>query len=265
MTLPLQQSNAFARALCAMGVTVVSRAPVVVERSFGLLGRVHFASRISSSALDIRPRIINAENHAPDIYRAAGYRQIITPAHIAQWDLTRPNRHAAMSGKWRNQLKKGNSANLRIRETPWDGSPHWLFNNAAKIARERRFRPLPHAFLVAFAQVNPNAATLFETYHKGTPVAAALILKHGPSATYQTAWSSPLGHRLQAPRVLLDHVADRLTTSGHTTFDLGGVETDHAPGLARFKLGTGADLRALGGTWMHFRRARPLAPDVSMA
>ena len=100
--------------------------------------------------------------------------------------------------------------------------------------------------MAIFAQLNKNAGTIFEAYDKGTPVAACLVLKHGPTATYQTAWSTMQGHALQAPRVLLDHAAKRLTTWGYHDFDLGLVETDHAPGLARFKLGTGAKLTRLG-------------------
>jgi len=263
--IPLQQSPQFARTLAALDVPLVSRAPVVMERQFKPLGRIRFASRIHSSDLHLRPRIINAENNAPDLYRAAGYRQIITPAHIARWDLTLPDRHAHMSGKWRNQLRKGQRANLRIRELAWDGSAHWLFENAARIARERKFRPLPQQILAIFAQLNKNAGTIFEAYDKGTPVAACLVLKHGSTATYQTAWSNAQGHGLQAPRVLLDHAAKRLTSWGYHDFDLGLVETDHASGLARFKLGTGATLTQLGGTWLHMGRVRPLAPDGVMA
>jgi hypothetical protein len=48
----------------------------------------------------------------------------------------------------------------------------------------------------------------------------------------------------------LSHSANRLAISGHKTFDLGLVETDHAAPLARFKLRTGAHVRKLGGTWI---------------
>jgi hypothetical protein len=32
--------------------------------------------------------------------------------------------------------------------------------------------------------------------------------------------------------------------------DLGTVDTENAPGLARFKIGSGAQIRSLGGTWL---------------
>jgi hypothetical protein len=74
-------------------------------------------------------RVFNAEHDRPQIYKAAGFRQIITPAHIAQWDLSpsAQDRRTAMHPKWRNQLRKAEACNLRIRET----------------ARRTRFLPTP--------------------------------------------------------------------------------------------------------------------------
>ena len=265
MALPLQQSEPFARALDALGVPIASRAPLIIERRFPILGNVRFASRIAAHALAQRPRIMNAETDTPDLYRAAGYRQIITPAHIARWDIGAPDLEKHMSGKWRNQLRRGLGNRLHIREITWDGSAHWLFDLATKMAKQRRFRALPVPVIAAFAKTTAKSAVIFEAHKDGKPVAACLVLRHGPSATYQTAWSSPDGKTLQASRVLLDHAARRLAGWGHTDFDLGVVDTEHAAGLARFKLGTGAHLVRLGGTWVHMGRARPLAPAASIA
>lgn len=253
MPLPLQQSPHFARAMRAFGADVTSDAPVIVHRQFGRTFRIGFASRIGVDQLDRAPRLINGEEDAPECYRAAGFRQIITPVHVAEWDLTRPNRRAAMHGKWRNRLHKGEAERLRIRQTHWDGSAHWLFRQADHQAKTRKYRGLATPLLAAFAVTNPKDALLFEAYAKGHPVAACLVLKHGQSATYQTAFSTALGHEVQAARVVMDAAARHLTERGVTTFDLGNVETDHARGLARFKLGTGAQLRRLGGTWIRLR------------
>lgn len=254
--LPLQQSPQFARALTAFGSDVVSTAPVVLQRRIGTWGGIRFASRIRSDALTQAPRLINGEDDAPAAYRAAGYRQIMTPAHVAEWDLTQTDRRAAMQGKWRNRLVKGEAAGLRVRQTFWDGRPHWLFHQATAQARARRYRDYPFALLAAYAATNPKDSLMFEASAKGHPVAACLVVSHGTTATYMTAFSTPFGRDLQAPRVVLDHAAGHLTDSGHRIFDLGLVETDHTPGLARFKLGTGARLRALGGTWIRLGRRR---------
>jgi hypothetical protein len=41
-----------------------------------------------------------------------------------------------------------------------------------------------------------------------------------------------------------------LQATGVEVIDLGLAEPDRAAGLARFKLGTGARLRRLGGSWL---------------
>jgi len=118
------------------------------------------------------------------------------------------------------------------------------------MARSRKYRSYPTALLARYAAETPGSALIFEAYDRGHLCGAILVLRHGAGASYQTAWSDARGRALGAARVLLDHAAHWLQKKAHKTFDLGYVETDHAPGLARFKLGTGATLRPLGGTWL---------------
>lgn len=93
MIAPLQQSPAFARALTVFGAHVSNNAPVMLNRHIWPLGRVGFTSRgpLHTDGLrDLRAdglRAFNGEHDTPDVYKAAGFRQIITPAHIADWDL----------------------------------------------------------------------------------------------------------------------------------------------------------------------------------
>jgi hypothetical protein len=47
---------------------------------------------------------------------------------------------------------------------------------------------------------------------------------------------------------MLFHAALALRAEGVRWLDLGSVNTEDAPGLARFKLGTGAVLHPLGST-----------------
>ena len=49
-------------------------------------------------------------------------------------------------------------------------------------------------------------------------------------------------------RLLLLRAAEALGAEGVRWLDLGSVDSERAPGLARFKLGTGAELRPLGAT-----------------
>ncbi|MDB2368966.1 GNAT family N-acetyltransferase [Octadecabacter sp.] len=249
----LQQSPAFARALEVYGATIASTAPVVLRRQIAGRLPVTFASRIRPDQLSAtRPRIINGETDTPSLYRAAGYRQILTPAHVAEWDLSTDLR-AGLHVKWRNQLRKVEKSGLRIRTATWTGTDHPLLHYAAETAKKRRFKLLPARLIATFAQLHPGDAMMFEVYDKGHMIAALLVLRHGTTATLQTAWTSALGRALNAHNLLFFKAATALAQLGHTTFDLGIVETDHAPTLARFKLRTGAALRALGGTWIRLR------------
>jgi len=181
MSLPLQQSPEFARALSALGVPVVSVSPVIIERRLGPFGRVGFASRLSPGNLTCRPRLVNLETPDEELMRRNGYHQIITPAHIAEWDLTDSDRHKHMHGKWRNQLRKGWNTPLHVRETRWNGEEHWLFNQAEKMAKVRKFRTYSTSLLATFAQVNPDSAWLFEATVNGEPSAVPPIKQHGPT------------------------------------------------------------------------------------
>jgi hypothetical protein len=194
----------------------------------------------------------NAEADTPKTYKAAGFRQIITPAHIAEWDLSgsHDQRRANLHQKWRHQLRRAEGAGLRVRESIWNGGKHPMFDHSATVAKARQFKPLPTRLIAAFAQINPNDAVMFEAFDKGHLIAAVLVLRHATTATLQTAWTSALGRTNHAHNLLLFTAANRLATLGHTTFDLGLVETDNTPSLARFKLRTGANLRKLGGTWI---------------
>ncbi len=42
----------------------------------------------------------------------------------------------------------------------------------------------------------------------------------------------------------------RLKAMGIERFDLGGIDTTENAGIARFKLGSGAEPRTLCGTWL---------------
>ena len=251
---PLQQSPQFARALQAFGADVSFTGPVILQRNIGRLGSIAFASRATpESVAGTAVHILNGETPCPRAYREAGFRQIITPAHIAEWNLCQPDPRTALHPKWRNQLVKGEAQHVRIFEKVWDGSPHVLFEQAERLALQRGFKGYPFKLLSAYAKQNVDGAVLFEAHHRNSLVGACLILRHGATASYQTAWASATGKAIQAPRLLLWNAARHMAGRGHSKLDLGCVETDRSAGLARFKLGTGAQIRQLGGTWVRRR------------
>lgn len=283
LALPLPQSDEFAAACAAMGrpLRLCRRESArreelrwqVMARRFGRLGRVDLISRGPVGAPravaewprhwrrwhDGRPLILNAPGLSAHSLREAGFWPLLTPASLALLPLgERDAMRAAMAQKWRNRLNAALRAPMRIAQAPL-APDHWLLTAEAAQARRRGYRSLPPAFALAFAAANPGKAQVFEARYRGEPVAALLLLSHGALCTWHMGVSLAEGRRLNAMNRLLwvamCHAADR----GHHAMELGPLDARHAPGLVHFKLGTGARVEPLGGTWLYHRALAPLA------
>ena len=258
--LPLQQHPSFADALRAVGthvqtVNLPGAAPIIALRRF----RFFFASRGPVWNADATPdahalrasplRVFNAECAGP-IYRAAGFRQIMTPASVAELSLTgsATDRLARARPKWRHCLKPHR---FHIQHQHFDHQRHqWLLEADSAQQRGKGFRALPHALTCAFAAMHRKSTHLWTAQQGGQPIAAMLFLAHPPVATYHIGWSAQEGRRSNAHHHLLMAAADHFADAGLQRLDLGTVDTENAPGLARFKIGAGATVRPLGGTWL---------------
>ncbi|NBD31326.1 MAG: GNAT family N-acetyltransferase [Alphaproteobacteria bacterium] len=257
MDLALQQSPEFERGLLACGQAPWrGAAGLMLRRRLPLAGWQGVLSRSDvtcPAALRAARRgglrIVNAECAAPGILRAAGFRQILTPAHIAELPL-RGDLRAAMHLKWRNRLRRAEAAGLTLWNGAWSGAPHWLIEAEARQRHQRRYAGLPAPLVAAIARETPGCARIIEAWEGATPIAAMLFLRHGARATYQAGWTSDRGRALNAHCLTLFVAALWMADHGHRLLDLGPVETDRQPGLARFKLGSGARARAMGGTWL---------------
>lgn len=284
----LQQSSEFARALGACGQTPLwlagspqSPDVLVLRRRFA--GGLHAAminrapvddlpgliARLRATGLGRTPLILTPETAPPDLVRH-GAVPLMSPAHVALLDLA-PNpqqRRAALHQKWRNRLNHAAAQGLRLtRQNMPDDPDHWLLaaDSAQQAARGYRSWPVP--LTLAYARQNKGRAKLFQAFEGREPVAAMLILTHGSgansAATYHIAHSTARGRHLSAHNLLMWEAMSWLAAKGVRQLDLGLINTEDAAGLARFKLGTGARLHRLGGTWALWpplgRLLRPLA------
>lgn len=202
-------------------------------------------------------------------FAAAGFRALLTPQYVAEIDLTRPpaERLAAQHGKWRNRLRRAGRAKLELGQRAFDPVRDVpLLAREAAQRRRRRYAALPPAFTQSFArQAGAGAARLFAARTGGTVLAFMVILLHAPTATYHIGWTGEAGRRLCCHNALLWEAAGWLAGRGYARLDLGAVDTETAPGLARFKIGSGARVRPLGPTMLRLplprwpRRRRPAA------
>lgn len=282
---PLMQSPGYGRAARILGLAVEEIAfeqqglraghALMQSRWVPLLGWIGLISRgplwtdVPDAELFGRtlahlghPVVVNADGMLAHDLSRAGLVRVMSAASIAQLDLTGgPHaRRARMHQKWRNCLVKAEGTGMKVLRDPLPPEPrHWLLLAEAEQRRARRYKGLPPAFAAGFVQANPGFAQVFTAYHRGENVAAMLFLQHGASATCYIDHTTEAGRKVNAQTLLLAQAGDWLAENGVDMIDLGMVDTVNAPDLARFKLGAGAAVRKLGGTWIYGRWLAPFA------
>ena len=262
--LPLQQHPGFLAAVRLLGAKtrvaqIEGAAPVQVIQRFG----IDFASRgpvwrDSPERLDPKAlrasglRLLNSEGGDEALLKAAGFRRLVAPRQVAELSLkgSRETRMKRLKGKWRNAYRKAQASPHRVQREKFTPKRHmWLIRAEEEQQKAKGYRTLPAAFTPAFAQANPGQAMVFVAYEKAQAIAAMVVLMHGAVATYHMGWTSKAGRAQAAHNGLLMRAADYARAQGAERLDLGHLDLERAPGLARFKLGTGAEMRSLGGTW----------------
>lgn len=247
--LPLQQSAAYAAAAAACGARVrwleAANGPVLaVER-----GRLRLISRVAGlGRADLRRlarwpglTVVTPE----DGVRGLGLVPLVTPRHHAVWDLSGDLR-AGLAGKWRNRLVVAEAAGVRVRRGE-AGTLDRLIAAEALQRRARGYRALPEGFTRALP---PAALRLWDWQEAGKTGAAMAFVVQGASASYHLGWGSDAARAAAVHGVMLMRAAADLAAEGVRWLDLGPVDTEAAPGLARFKLGTGARVKRLGATML---------------
>ena len=273
-TRALQQSPLYAAALTRLDVPVqVIHGPdgpiLVLMRRLPLMGRVALTSRpVGPIDADLRKNlgarilIVNAESPEQGQHLAnRGFFRISAPRTHAHLSLagTRNDWLSRMHGKWRNRLRHGQRQGLELREEPMPADcNHWIFHREAAQQAARAYRNLPPALIAAMAAADPKALRLFTARKAGKPCAAMLFARHEKSATYLIGWSDETGRKTSAHALLLWQAMQDLAVSGATEIDLGPCDTKQNQGLAHFKLGSGAHLISLGGTWIETGALAPL-------
>lgn len=161
---------------------------------------------------------------------------------------------ARLSGKWRNRLVRAGGVGVCVEQAdPGGKALDWLCAKDRAQQKSRGYRGLPQGFYTSWPD---RKCLLTARGQDGGIIAAMLMLRHGSVVSYQIGWSSPKGRKLNAHNLLLWAAMVRFAEQGCERLDLGMVDTVNAPGLARFKLGSGAGLRKLGPTCLLLPRFR---------
>jgi hypothetical protein len=266
---PLHQSPAFARALDAAGqnYSTLPDGTLVLTRRVGPL-KINMVTRAEVPAEHLRdlrgPVLLSPQRLPPP--GTLPLLPLVSPAHEAHLSLlpSLESLHAGLHQKWRNRLRHAEKQPLRVtRQNLPDDPRHWLLIADAAQQLARRYRGWPPSLTCAYGRANRGDAKLFTAHFAGKPAAACVILRHGNAASYHIAHSRAAGRMTSAHCLLMWEAITWLKRKGVTRFDLGLIDTEEGAGLARFKLGTGAKVHRLGGTWLYWppmtRVLRPLA------
>ncbi len=156
---------------------------------------------------------------------------------------------ASLHQKWRNQLKKAEKSPLVVINQALNPNKHmWFLEAEHKQQKSQGYKNYPAPFLLAFAAANKGKARLFSAVNAGKPVAAMLVFNHGRMATYQAGVTTPEGRAHCAHNLILWNIICELKKRNVEQLDLG--RADLSPGLRRFKLGVGARVETLQGSFL---------------
>jgi len=158
---------------------------------------------------------------------------------------------AALRGKWRGHLTKGESSGL---ETAWSWGGAEVTKLLKGYQEDKEVRgypgPAPRTVADLCRALLPQRRVLVGTATAdGRLVSAVLLLGHGGSATYQVGWTTAEGRARRANHVLLWQGIERLKQAGYLDLDLGGVNDADAKGVKTFKEGLGGDTVELVGQY----------------
>lgn len=226
-------------------VSLITRGPIWVgdpdpdARAKAMLAiRTHLGGLVL-----VTPRI---QDPAMNLARMSRVMTGSTLGHIALDGSLRHRLH----GKWRNRLVRAEAAEVTVRASHSQDDIQWLLDADARQQKTRRYRALPPSFTGYWHRNDRKSVTMLTAERDGHRLAAMLFLTHGSTATYHVGWTSDEGRAVSAHNLLLWQAAERLRAKGVRQLDLGLIDTETAPGLARFKLGAGAMPVPTGGTWL---------------
>jgi hypothetical protein len=199
------------------------------------------------------PELEAAPEHTA-LLEAAKFQRVATGYASIALDLTpdESSLRRGLAGKWRNALVNAERHALTLDAANDETALDWLLERYEDLRRRRRFAADSPAMIRQVIDNLParDDAVLLRAIIDDQPVAGILLIRHGRGATYLVGWTSPEGRRLNANHLLLWRGLLRLRAMGVTSLDLGGVDAERAPGVARFKLGLGGRAYRLAGAWI---------------
>jgi hypothetical protein len=241
----------------ALGLALCSRGPVWLQAlPTADKAAVYAQLRKTIPLKGLRLVLMTPEEPRSDTLGLSPWRRVMTGYATVMLDLrqSREALRAGLDAKWRNRLVAAEASALKVQRMGSNpGQYRWLLDQEEAQRQQRGFAGLPLPFFDTYIQSRkqPGQTLLSLRADLGRErVAAMMFLLHGQAATYQVGWSNEQGRQLNAHNLLLWQAMDELAQRGIQQLDLGGVNTARSAGIARFKIGTGGEVRQLAGTYL---------------
>ncbi len=152
----------------------------------------------------------------------------------------------ALHGKWRNQLSKSEAIGFDVAINDEDDLNR-LISHSQDHQSNKGFTSIP---LQIYQALPVNKRLCMSAKLNGKTCAALLFQTHGKSATYQVSYANDLGKSNQATNFLLWQAILWLKENGYQSLDMGGIDVDKNPNLARFKERLGGESFTLTGSYI---------------
>jgi len=255
---PVALLQAFRKSYWHVGVTRVLRGPVWLIDPLTDPRTGTVCSSIVRRYRDRRLAFLSWLPELPDnpgsiaLIESLGLRRVVTGYASIWLDLGQEPEVllAGLHGKWRAALRKAEREGVAVEHDGKERQRQASLLLYDSFRRKKRFVGPSAGFIGAVAAADKDALVSLSARRGGDLVAGVVLLRHGVSATYMASWTGAEGRAAQAHNLLLWRSIELLRSSGTRWLDLGGVNTESQPGLARFKLGLGGEVFTLAGSFL---------------
>ncbi len=245
------------RVALSVRVTRINRGPIMLPAALpGDARRVwhdlaHLGCWWRGSLLSAAPELELSGSASLDLIEL-GFRQFSPHAWESIWVDLRTEvatLRQTLDRKWRNMLSAAEKAGLTLDIGTDDQSFAWMMDRYQELVADKGFDGMSVGFIDTWRRHTEerNRPLVLRALDKGEPIAGVCIARHGVAATYLIGWNSQAGRQLKANQFLLWQAVTHLKGLGCEWLDLGGINEDHTPGIAAFKLGLNGTRYELGG------------------
>lgn len=191
--------------------------------------------------LFIAPELLESSS-TEVILSALGYKKRnVSPWTSSRVDLTKSQieLRQMIEGKWRNQLKAAEKLGLSISVSNQRDDFESLMNLYKENQAAKNFTGTSIAMLNSLAKLaEENETTLLvNTQDSNETISSALFGVHGGACTYLVGWNGAKGRSKNGMNFLLWNSMLIMRSRKIWQFDLGGLDANLTPSIAKFKRG----------------------------